>query len=541
MRGNVTKFLAIMLTWTGLLLVAAPLANADTPFTLDLSLDVRDDGSLQVTQTTTVPDGGSASSAMPLQIQVEGNRTQHFTVSDISTEDGAQAIVDGDTLSMTVPSGTSTVRYTVAGTVSDGPDLQQFTWLLAAAWSQPISTLTGSFSSPAAAPDSPICAYGQIGIRRLCSLTQTELGGQVTFAHNNLTAGDVVVFSVLLPADTVPATADFSTTVGGEDTGFAATGSDRAGLIAVTAATVLAAAAVAVGWWRRRNDQAAAASGTDVPNLFTGDGGGFSSPDGVLPGQVGVVLTGTPRATDFSATVLDLAVRNYLWLAETPREGRDPDFQISRRADLDGAVTVYERATVEALLPAGLQSVLLSELTADRYPVDLVTVDAAVARSLADRGWIRNQNTAQSIGFALLGVGAAATLVLYVIGVSPLFGVTAAILGAGITAAGLLLPRRTGRGSRLAAALRGMSRHVVNTDPATVDSAVAPVLFERALPYAHAVGQLQLWLARWSDTGPQQLGWYQPAAGSEPALAGLPVLAAALDALAAQSQAGEWR
>lgn len=155
MRGNVTNILAIMLTWTGLLLAAAPLAHADTPFTLDLTLDVRDDGSMQVTQTTTVPDGDTATSAMPLQIQVEGNRTQHFTVSDISTEGGAQASIDGDTLSMTVPAGISTVSYTVGGTVSDGPDLQQFTWLLAAAWSQPISTLTGTFSSPAAAPDSP--------------------------------------------------------------------------------------------------------------------------------------------------------------------------------------------------------------------------------------------------------------------------------------------------------------------------------------------------------------------------------------------------
>lgn len=538
MRGNVTNILAIMLTWTGLLLAAAPLAHADTPFTLDLTLDVRDDGSMQVTQTTTVPDGDTATSAMPLQIQVEGNRTQHFTVSDISTEGGAQASIDGDTLSMTVPAGISTVSYTVGGTVSDGPDLQQFTWLLAAAWSQPISTLTGTFSSPAAAPDSPICAYGQIGIRRLCSLTQTDLGGQVTFQHNNLTAGDVVVFSVLLPADTVPATADFSTTVGGDDQA-PGTQSGTAGLIAALVATVLAAAAVAAAWWRRRADSSVVAVGIDQPNLFTGDGGGFSSPDGVLPGQVGAVLIGAPRPSDFTATVLDLAVRNYLWLAETPREGRDPDFQISRRADLDASVTPFERATVEVFLPAGMQSVMLSEVSVDPYSIDFRPTSVAVQRSLADRDWTRQWDTARNVGFTLLGVGAVAALVLYVIGVSPLFGVAAAVLGAGIAAAALLLPRRTGRGSRLAAALRAMARHVANTDPATVDPAVAPVLFERALPYAHSVGHLRLWLARWDFTGPQALEWYQPAADTTPPLSGLPVLAAALDGIAAQSQAAD--
>lgn len=537
MRGNVIKLFAIVLAWSGFLLVSAPLAPAETPpFTLDLTLDVRDDGSLQVTQTTTLPEGQSATSVMPLQIQVEGNRTQHFRVSDISTENGSQAFLDADTLSMTVPAGTSTVRYTVNGTVSDGPDLQQFTWLLAAAWSQPISTLTGTFSSPTATPDSPICAYGQIGIRRLCSLTQTNLGGQITFQHNNLTAGDVVVFSVLLPADTVPATAEFSATVGGDDRA-PGTNSGSTGLIAVLLATVFAALAVAAAWWRRRTDRNAAASGTDQPRLFTGDGGGFTSPDGVLPGQVGAVLTGTTRPPDFTATVLDLSVRNYLWLAETPREGRDPDFQISRRADLDAAVTAFERAVVDALLPGGMQSVMLSELTANPNPVDLAPTTAAVSRSLTDRGWIRHADTVANIGLALLGVGAVAAVVLYVIGVSPLFGLAAAALGAGLAAAALLWPLRTGRGSRLATALHGMSRHIANTDPITVDPATAGVFFERVLPYAHSVGLLRLWLSRWDFSGPQALEWYQPSADSTPPLSGLPVMAAGLDGIAAQSQA----
>ncbi|MDF2822647.1 MAG: hypothetical protein K0R68_55, partial [Mycobacterium sp.] len=129
MGGKFTNFLAIAISGAVLLLTASPPAHADAPFTLDLTLDVADDGTLQVTQTTTVPDGATATSQLPLQIAVEGNRTQHFSVSDISTEGGAQAAVDGDTLALSAPAGTSTVRYTVSGTVSDGPDLQQFTWV----------------------------------------------------------------------------------------------------------------------------------------------------------------------------------------------------------------------------------------------------------------------------------------------------------------------------------------------------------------------------------------------------------------------------
>lgn len=541
MGGKFTYFLVIAVAGAALLLTASPLAHAESPFTLDLTLDVGDDGALQVTQTTTVPDGATATSELPLQIAVEGNRTQHFSVSDISTEGGAQASVDGETLSLSAPQGTSTVSYTVTGAVADGPDLQQFTWLLAAAWSEPIAELTGTFSSPAAAPDSPICAYGQIGVRRLCSLTQVDHGGStVSFQHNNLAAGDVVVFSVLLPADTVPANAEFTATVGEDQ--YPTAQNDRAGLIAVTVATVLAGIAVAAAWWRRRSDRIAARSISDQPNLLSPDSAGvFTSPDGVLPGQIGYVTSGTGRPSDIGATVLDLAVRNYLWLAEIQRDGGEPDFQISRRADLDDAVTPYERAVVDAVLPDGRQSILLSEMTGAPAPVDLRRVTAELGRSIAGRGWIRHWRTAQTVGLSLLGIGTAATLVLYVAGVSPLFGVTAAILGAGIAAAALLLPLRTPRGSRLTAALGGLRLHLNNIDPATVDPAASPVLFGRALPYAHSAGHLQAWLARWDYTAPQTLEWYQPSADNNPPLVRLPALAATLDGIAAQSLAAEHR
>lgn len=173
--------------------------------------------------------------------------------------------------------------------------------------------------------------------------------------------------------------------------------------------------------------------------------------------------------------------------------------------------------------------------------MDLRRVSTELARSITSRGWIRHWRTAQTVGLWLLGIGTVATLVLYVAGVSPLFGVAAAILGAGIAVVALLLPSRTPRGSRLTAALGGLRLHLSNVDPATVDAAAAPVLFERALPYAQAVGHLQPWLARWDYTGPQTLEWYQPAADSNPALVRLPGFAATLDGIAGQSLAAQQR
>ncbi len=50
------------------------------------------------------------------------------------------------------------------------------------------------------------------------------------------------------------------------------------------------------------------------------DGPQFAAPDGIRPGQVGTVVDETADVVDITATLLDLAVRNYLTIVELPRE-----------------------------------------------------------------------------------------------------------------------------------------------------------------------------------------------------------------------------
>ncbi|MEZ0363500.1 DUF2207 domain-containing protein [Mycobacterium sp. pUA109] len=518
--------------------IGAPPASADEPgVKLDVQMNLKTDGSLAVTSTITVPPRASVTDRLPLQVPVEANRIQHFEVSDLTTTGGASAQVDSGHLVMSVPAGSSTVTYTVRGTVADSPDLQQFTWLLAAGWSAPIEALTGTFISPTASPDSPICAYGQLGERRLCSLTQTEVAGTVTFQQNGLKSGSVAVFSVLLPSGTVTSTAQF-TPLAGAGT---AQVHDPAGIIAVAVATLLALLLAGFGWLRRRADEAVAhTAGATAQLLVPQDGGlAFASPDGVLPGQVGTLTTGRARPADIGATILDLAVRNYLWIAELPGQGGALDFQISRRAPLDGAVTDFERAVVDAILPGGRENVAASELT--HRPVNLVATRTKVAASVADSGWLRrNARRLELAGFALLGIGAVAAAGLAVLGTGALWGVAVAVLGGGVAAAGRLLPPRTQNGSRLAAAISGMRQYLTEVNLADVEEAARPVLFQRAIPYAHSLGELRGWLARWGPSQPARAEWYRPA-GDRSVLAGLPTLAAVLDGVAAQSEAIEER
>jgi hypothetical protein len=517
--------------------------RADTPAVkLDVGMDLKADGSLVVKSTITVRQGADVADRLPLDIPVEGTRIQHFQVSDVATTGGASAKVDDRTLVVSAPRGTSTVSYTVRGSVENGPELQRFTWLVAAGWDVPVETLTGTFISPATAPDSPICAVALVGELRLCTLTQTDVQGKVTFQNNNIQVGKVVVFSVLLPPGTVTATAHFTPAAPGT----ASSGSrDTGGFVALAVATGIAFAVAGLAWLRRRADEAGARAADTTAELLVPHGNGlaFASPDGVLPGQIGMLTTGRVRPADIGATVLDLAVRNYLWIAELPGPSGVMDFQISRRAPLDGAVTVFERAVVDAILPDNRETTLASELTHGAL-IDLAGSRAAITASVVDGGWLRRDATRgyrrlEAVGFALLGVGAVAAVCLALAGTGALWAASVAVLGGGVAAAARLLPLRTGSGSRLAAGVGGMRQYLAGLNLGGVDEAVRPVLFQRAIPYAHSLGELRGWLGRW---GPSRsvVEWYR-AAGDGPSLAELPTLAAVLDGMAAQSEAAQER
>jgi hypothetical protein len=399
----------------------------------------------------------------------------------------------------------------VDGAIDGQSGRQQARWQVASGFDAPLDKLTASFLAPSPQLSPVDCFAGPLGSSRRCTLAELDHTGVVRLEQDDVRPGDRVDLLVGLPPNTTPANAEFAA-IGLLANAFALTP------LTGIAFAVLLVLLVAGGMFvhrRRKQDAGAllAATGPVEVLLRDGDRVFFASPDGVLPGQVGTVVDETVDVVDISATVVDLAVRNYLWLAEVP----GPDWQIARRNPPDEHLHDFERAVYETLLPAGTDSVLVSQLRA-RGGLDLRRIsDAMYAEVVTKRWFSRRPDTARGrltwLGAGIFALGLAATAVLTFTVGDALLGVAVALAGLAVAAAAALLPSRTARGRALAGQVRGLLDYLRTAKAEDIPPADRELVFSRSLPYAVVLGDTERWLGAFAALNPASDGsaglyWY---------------------------------
>jgi hypothetical protein len=256
---------------------------------------------------------------------------------------------------------------------------------------------------------------------------------------------------------------------------------------------------------RGRDARALAADAGPVELLMTGDGGrvAFASPDGVLPGQVGTVVDERVDVADVTATVVDLAVRNYLLVRETgPAE-----WVLVRRNPPDAALTPYERAVYTAVLGDAAE-VPVSSLRVDPAPVREALYADVVAREWFARRPDHDRSLWSLVGVLLAVAGLAATVVLALTVGHALLGLALVVGGLGLALGARLMPARTRRGSVLVQQVRGLVNYLRTTAPESIPAADREMVLSRSLPYAVVLGEADGWAGRFTDlpSGPY---WFE--------------------------------
>jgi Predicted membrane protein (DUF2207) C-terminal domain/Predicted membrane protein (DUF2207) N-terminal domain len=489
-------------------------------------LNLGGDGVLHVQETVALAsDGDTVSRVLRTRLRSDADRDRVWELRNISATVGGKSaevktedVDDGTKVDVRTGSGDATVVYTydVDGGVADSIEGRQVSWPIVQGFDSMIPKATISASIPFASWVS--CFAGRDGSSVPCTSSQLGESAAIEIEQAALPPGGRVTLIAGLSGDaTVSPNAEFAErwSLG---RAFSADGTTLGLSALLLGLGVLGAAAL---WLLRGRDAAKVADGASGPArpvLEGADGPQFAAPDGIRPGQVGTVVDESADLVDITATLLDLAVRNYLSITELPREnefGR-MDWTLARRHEGGPELLPYEKALLDAIFADG-NEVTVSSLGSALRP-RLTAVRENLYADVVTQGWftqrpdaVRNRWT--TAGLVLILAGAVLTVVLAAVSKFGLVGLAVMLAGVALALAGQEAPARTARGAAVLGRISGLRAYLAGESAADLPEQHRLEFASRCLPYATVLGLTEKWALEIAatdedETPDEGIGWY---------------------------------
>jgi hypothetical protein len=512
------------------LLLAAPASAtgaADdriTAYRAEGSLD--GSGVLKVKETVKVtPGAATVSRTLQTRVRSSTDEDRKYELENISASvngkpaEGFQNSETDDGREITVhASGESEIVYSydVVGVVADSIDGREVSWPIVQGFSSSIPKASVSVTVPFASWIT--CFAGRPGSSMPCTSSQLGESAAIEIEQNGVPAGGRLTFRAgLSPQATVPPNAEFATrwSLGRAFTADSSTLGLSALLLGLG---VLGAAAL---WFVRGRDASRVDESAGVPArpvLDSENGPQFAAPDGIRPGQVGTVVDETADVVDITATLLDLAVRNYLTIIELPRSSEFGrlDWRLERLNAGGPELLPYEKALLDAVFADG-DAVTVSDLGPALRP-RLGLVREHLYADVVSQGWfaqrpdaVRNRWT--TAGVVLILAGAVLTLILAIATKFALGGLAVMLAGVALALAGQVAPARTARGSAVLGRIAGLQAYLRNESSTDLPEHHRLEFASRCLPYAAVLGLTDKWALEIANTDDDDdpdagIGWY---------------------------------
>lgn len=484
------------------------------------------DGVLSIKETVDLAVGGdTVRRTLQTRVRSDDDEDRTYEIRNVSaTVNGKpaegfedSAVENGRQISVRAQGQAKIVySYEVDGVVADSIEGREVSWPIVQGFDTAIPKAKVSATIPFASWVA--CFAGRAGSSMPCTSSQLGESAGIEIEQNGVPAGGRLSFLVgLSDQATVTPNANFATrwSLGRAFTADSAT----VGLsVLLLGLGVLGAAAL---WFFRGRDAFRvdpSAGAPERPVLDSDSGPQFAAPDGIRPGQVGTVVDETADVVDITATLLDLAVRNYLTIVELPRErhfGR-LDWQLRRLNEGGPELLPYEKALLDAVF-ADADSVTVSALgPALRQRLGLVREQ--LYADVVTQGWfasrpdaVRNRWT--TAGLVLVAAGAVLTVVLAIVTKFGLAGFAVMLAGVALALAGQVAPARTARGAAVLGRVAGLQRYLANESSADLPQSHRLEFASRCLPYAAVLGLTEKWALEIAATDDDAdadagIGWY---------------------------------
>jgi uncharacterized membrane protein YgcG len=519
-----------------LALTAGP-AGADEGWVItsfDSSISVSIDSTLTVQEDIRVDFGSQQKHGIfrtiPLRYRYNDTNDRYYRLSVMTVTDGTQnvpyttsVVSDNEVIKIGDPNRLVTgvnryvITYRVAGAMNSFSDHDELFWNVdGALWPVPKQSVTASVILPASSFQKAACYQGPSGSTEACkyqtsgdtvsySSTRTLASGEQMSVVVALNKGAVSVPPPLLE----PRQRQFP--------------QDAFDLNPFTAAVSLSILIVGFGlvawnWWMHGRDREYLTQYylTNDPRerpepLFHHDPVvvEFGPPQNLRPAELGVILDERADQKDVTATIVDLAVRGHMTIAEVPGK---KDWTLTwKEADV-ASLLPFEKTLLDGLF-AGRQQVTLSALkgtfaTTLRLAESQVYSDAMSRKLFTARpDWARAGWGCLGMGVIVLGCALA-----FLLGIAFGWG----LVGAAVTLVGMVLTitfrsmsQRTAAGHELLQHTLGFRLYMTTAEKYRQQFAEKAQIFTDLLPYAIVFGCVTQWARAFEgiDTSASS-GWY---------------------------------
>ncbi|MEX0786515.1 MAG: DUF2207 domain-containing protein [Dehalococcoidia bacterium] len=528
----------------------------------DVRYEVDRSGSVRVSEDIRVDFDGLQQHGllrdMPVEYAYDDEYNRLITPTDFAVDDGSLPVPfelsrEGPDLRIKIGDPdifvTGVQRYRISYTIEHAlnpfDDHDELYWNVTGdEWEAPIERATATVILPGPVVREVECFQGPRGSTTPCSLSFDESGASFA-AAGVLEPGSGLTIVVGLEKGAVsvgdPVLVDADASVQEQIADFVGLG--PLSLAVATFLSVLLLAGLGQLWWLHGRDRwygdtyylAGEPSEPATRPLFAHQtivveytppeaaGDGANGARALRPAEIGVLLDERADTLDVSATIVDLAVRDYLMIAEHQKGGlfgvfQSPDYQLVRQEKADDGLLPYERALLHALFKSET-SVLLSELKGE-FHEELASVKSKLYdEATKQKYFARDPESARNFWrMAGAGVAVAGGLLTWLLGAR--FGLGLIPLpivagGLGLVALAPAMPRRTPKGWHAYRRCLGFRLFMVTAETDRMRFAEDENIFHEYLPYAIVYGCVEKWAERFEALGiePRQPSWYT---GSSP-------------------------
>ena len=487
--------------------------------------------------------------AIPLRYRYDDTHDRYYTLEVMSVTDGDRPLIHSDSIDndnyvikigdpnfLVTGANRYVITYTVVGVMNSFADHDELFWNVdGALWPVPKQSVTANVNLPSSSFQKAACYQGPTGSREACASTSTE--STVSFnSTRQLGSGEQMSIVTALNKGAVdvpppmlePRKRQFP--------------QDAFDINPLTVALALLVAIAGIGlvawnWWAHGRDRAYLTQYylTNDPRertepLFQHETVvvEFDAPQNMRPAELGLILDEHADAKDVTATIVDLAVRGFMTIAEVPG-AKDWTFTWKGGGDA-AALLPYEQTILDGLF-AGQQQVKLSELKGKFAPT-LRTAEGQIYADAVSRRLFRTRPDTTRAQWGCLGVAVIIAGIATSVALGLAFGW--GLIGAAVVLAGLVLtitfpfmPQRTAAGRELLQHTLGFRLYMTTAEKYRQQFAAKAQIFTQLLPYAIVFGCVSLWAKAFEgiDTSGSS-GWY---AGSAPFQAAL--LAGSLESM----------